>query len=103
MEPLKRAFAGLDAWICGLRRDQSVTRHDVQMIEWDEANKLVKINPLINWTEDFFFGPVDERVDFNQFICFVPFYHLYIVTSNTLISPKSTDPGIQSCKGPFQG
>jgi phosphoadenosine phosphosulfate reductase len=52
MEPLKRAFAGLDAWICGLRRDQSVTRHDVQMIEWDEANKLVKINPLINWTEE---------------------------------------------------
>jgi len=52
MEPLKRAFTGLDAWICGLRRDQSVTRHDVQMIEWDEANKLVKINPLINWTEE---------------------------------------------------
>ncbi|MDR0814490.1 MAG: phosphoadenylyl-sulfate reductase [Bacteroidales bacterium] len=52
LEPLKRAFAGLDAWICGLRREQSVTRHDMQMIEWDAGNALLKLNPLINWTEE---------------------------------------------------
>jgi phosphoadenosine phosphosulfate reductase len=52
LEPLKRAFAGLDAWICGLRREQSVTRHDMQMVEWDEGNALLKLNPLINWTEE---------------------------------------------------
>ena len=51
LEPLHRAFAGLDAWICGLRREQSVTRHDMQMVEWDESNALLKLNPLINWTE----------------------------------------------------
>ena len=51
LEPLKRAFQGLDVWICGLRREQSVTRHDMKLIEWDEANNLIKINPLINWTE----------------------------------------------------
>jgi phosphoadenosine phosphosulfate reductase len=51
IEPLKRAFAGLDAWICGLRKEQSVTRRDMQMIEWDEENNLLKINPLIDWTE----------------------------------------------------
>jgi phosphoadenosine phosphosulfate reductase len=50
LEPLKRAFAGLDVWICGLRRDQSVTRQDVQMVEWDEGNQLIKLNPLINFT-----------------------------------------------------
>lgn len=49
--PLKRAFEGLDAWICGLRRDQSVTRKDMQTVEWDEGNGLIKINPLINWSE----------------------------------------------------
>ncbi len=49
--PLKRAFTGLDAWICGLRREQSVTRKDLQLVEWDEANGLIKVNPLINWTE----------------------------------------------------
>ena len=51
IEPLKRAFKGLDVWICGLRREQSVTRHDMQRIEWDEANGLIKLNPLIDWTE----------------------------------------------------
>jgi len=51
IEPLKRAFKGLDAWICGLRHEQSVTRKDVQLVEWDEANGLIKVNPLINWSE----------------------------------------------------
>lgn len=52
IEPLKRAFSGLDAWICGLRREQSVTRNDLQMFEWDHKFGLIKINPLINWTEE---------------------------------------------------
>jgi phosphoadenosine phosphosulfate reductase len=51
LEPLKRAFAGLKAWICGLRREQSVTRQDMKLIEWDETNGLIKVNPLIDWTE----------------------------------------------------
>lgn len=51
LEPLKRAFEGLEVWICGLRKDQSITRFYSKMVEWDDANKMVKINPLINWTE----------------------------------------------------
>ena len=46
---LKRKLSGLDAWICGLRREQSVTRGDVQRIEWDQANGLIKVNPLVDW------------------------------------------------------
>jgi phosphoadenosine phosphosulfate reductase len=52
LEPLKRAFQGLEVWICGLRRDQSVTRNDMQMVEWDEGNQLIKLNPLINFSEE---------------------------------------------------
>lgn len=52
IEPLQRAFAGLDAWICGLRASQSVTRTDMQIFEWDNNNNIVKINPLINWSEE---------------------------------------------------
>ena len=52
IEPLQRAFSSLDAWICGLRREQSVTRKELQLVEWDKANNLIKINPLINWTEE---------------------------------------------------
>jgi phosphoadenosine phosphosulfate reductase len=52
IEPLKRAFKGLKVWICGLRREQAVTRQNMQMVEWDNENQLIKINPLINWKED---------------------------------------------------
>lgn len=51
LEPLKRAFSGLDVWICGLRREQSVTRENMQLVEWDEAHGLIKLNPLIGWHE----------------------------------------------------
>jgi len=51
MEPLRRAFSSLNVWICGLRKEQSVTRTDMQLVEWDETNNLVKINPLIDWIE----------------------------------------------------
>ncbi|MFO7940537.1 MAG: phosphoadenylyl-sulfate reductase [Bacteroidales bacterium] len=50
--PLKRAFSTLDAWICGLRREQSITRFGNKRVEWDEANELIKVNPLIDWSEE---------------------------------------------------
>ena len=48
IHPLARALTGMDAWVCGLRRRQSVTRRDVYPVEWDASNGLVKINPLWN-------------------------------------------------------
>jgi phosphoadenosine phosphosulfate reductase len=51
VQPLRRALTGLDAWICGLRREQSITRAGLELVEWDETNNLVKINPLANWSE----------------------------------------------------
>lgn len=51
IEPLKRAFKGLDVWICGLRREQSVTRTEIQAVEWDQGNNILKINPLIDCSE----------------------------------------------------
>jgi len=51
VEPLKRAFKELDVWICGLRKDQSVTRFFTKTVEWDDANGLIKINPILSWTE----------------------------------------------------
>ena len=52
LEPLRRAFEGLDVWICGLRRSQSVTRANMRTVEWDAKNNLIKLNPLISWSED---------------------------------------------------
>ena len=50
--PLRRALQGKDAWITGLRREQSVTRTDLKIVEWDAANGLIKINPLLEWSEE---------------------------------------------------
>jgi phosphoadenosine phosphosulfate reductase len=51
VEPLMRALAGLDAWVTGLRREQSVTRARVHRIEFDDIRiGLVKINPLVDWS-----------------------------------------------------
>ena len=61
LDPLKRAFSDLDAWICGLRADQSVTRKDVQVVEWDEVNGLVKINPLAFWSEQDVWDYINEH------------------------------------------
>lgn len=52
LEPLARALKGLKVWICGLRREQSITRKDMHLVEFDEANNLIKLNPLINWKDD---------------------------------------------------
>ncbi|QPJ66852.1 MAG: phosphoadenylyl-sulfate reductase [Candidatus Nitrohelix vancouverensis] len=51
VQPLKRALSGLDAWVTGLRREQSVTRTDLFKVANDPDNpSLVKINPLADWT-----------------------------------------------------
>jgi phosphoadenosine phosphosulfate reductase len=50
--PLKRALRGLKCWICGLRRKQSITRENIEVIEWDEANKLYKLNPIFDWSNE---------------------------------------------------
>lgn len=52
IEPLKRAISGFEAWITGLRRDQSITRSAVNKIEWDNDNNKIKINPLTDWTTE---------------------------------------------------
>ena len=50
VEPLRRALAGKKSWITGLRREQSAARQELELEGWDEANGLIKINPLLEWT-----------------------------------------------------
>lgn len=50
VEPLTRVLKGYDAWITGIRRDQSPTRANAGLIEWDNKFQLVKVNPLARWT-----------------------------------------------------
>lgn len=66
VEPLQRALKNVDAWICGLRKGQAVTRQETEIFEWDEANNKMKVNPLANWSlEDVHKYIADHNVDVN--------------------------------------
>jgi len=52
VEPLKRALQGMAVWVTGLRAEHSPERKDHQLIEWDEANQVIKYNPLLHWDTD---------------------------------------------------
>ena len=63
VEPLNRALAQLDAWVTGLRREQSVTRTDVAKVGEDADHPpLIKINPLADWTQE----QVDAYIEKNS-------------------------------------
>jgi phosphoadenosine phosphosulfate reductase len=52
VEPLTRILAKYAAWITGIRRDQSPTRANAGIVEWDTKFDLVKFNPLATWSWD---------------------------------------------------
>jgi thioredoxin-dependent adenylylsulfate APS reductase len=52
VEPLNRALAGAQAWIAGLRADQSAHRQDMALVTAETDRGLIKLNPLFDWTRD---------------------------------------------------
>lgn len=61
VEPLRGALSELDAWITGVRRDQSSTRGSTSLVEWDHAYGLVKVNPLADWNRARVFAYLAEH------------------------------------------
>lgn len=51
VEPLQRALKGKKAWVTGMRAEQSATRVNLPVREFDNSNLLEKFNPLSDWTE----------------------------------------------------
>ncbi len=49
--PMKRALEGIKVWITGLRSEQSVTRKGLSTVSWDNNFGLIKVNPLLHWSE----------------------------------------------------
>jgi phosphoadenosine phosphosulfate reductase len=58
---LERALAGATAWVTGVRREQSPTRAEAQLVERDEQRGLWKYNPLVEWTERDVWRAIHER------------------------------------------
>lgn len=69
--PMNTALANYDAWATGLRRDESPTRADTPVVQWDARRRKVKVNPIARWTQD----DVDE----------------YIAANNILVNPLVDD------------
>jgi phosphoadenosine phosphosulfate reductase len=59
--PLVTALGELDAWVTGIRRDQSPTRADAPKLGWDEQHELWKASPLADWTDERCWEYIRER------------------------------------------
>jgi phosphoadenosine phosphosulfate reductase len=67
VQPLKRALSDVSAWMTGLRRDQSVTRTDTPAVEWDEGNGILKLNPIIEWSNDDVWAYIKQnKISYNK-------------------------------------
>jgi phosphoadenosine phosphosulfate reductase len=51
VEPLGRALEGYMAWFSGIRRDETASRKDRRLVEWDRKRGMVKVNPILDWTD----------------------------------------------------
>ena len=58
VEPLERALGRYDAWITGVRRDETVERRGARPVEWDARREMVKVNPIVSWSQK----QVDEYI-----------------------------------------
>ena len=62
VEPLERGLKPYAAWINGMRREESPTRADIRVVDYDAKRNMVKISPLAAWTQD----EVDAYIAANQ-------------------------------------
>ena len=51
VEPLITALRPYDAWISGIRRDQSPSRAGIPKVIWSERYGVWKVHPLADWDE----------------------------------------------------
>jgi phosphoadenosine phosphosulfate reductase len=66
VEVLHRVAVRFDAWASGIRRDQSPTRANTPILQWDKKFGLVKVSPLARWTKsDVWRRILDEGVPYN--------------------------------------
>ena len=69
--PLERALDPYDAWITGVRREETDARSDTRVVEWDAKRAMVKVNPITSWSQ--------EQVD------------TYIADNGVLMNPLGDD------------
>ncbi len=61
VQPLEKTLSEYDAWMTGIRREQSPTRRKAQIVEVDQRFRLTKVNPLVHWTSEDVWAYIRER------------------------------------------
>ncbi len=51
VQPLEEVLACYDAWLTGLRGGAAGTRHDTRTIAYDAERNVVKVSPLLDWSD----------------------------------------------------
>ena len=51
IEPLQKALNRYDAWMTGIRREQTPQRAGTKVVAWEERYEAAKIAPMPEWTE----------------------------------------------------
>jgi phosphoadenosine phosphosulfate reductase len=79
--PLEKALGPYDAWITGVRKEETDSRSDTRVVQWDPKRQMVKVNPIVDWSQ--------EQVD------------SYIAENGVLVNPLVYDGypsiGCQTC------
>lgn len=85
--PLAKALTPYVAWASGIRREESASRSNVGVVEWDDRHQMVKVNPMATWSQD----------DFDR----------YIADNNILVNPLHSEGygsiGCAPCTRPGEG
>jgi phosphoadenosine phosphosulfate reductase len=71
VQPLERSLRQYDAWVTGVRNGETARRREARAVEWDPRRQMVKVNPIVSWTQ--------EQVDD------------YIAEHNVLVNPLVYD------------
>ena len=50
--PLERALDPYEAWLTGVRKEETSARSDTRVVEWDPRRQMVKVNPIVGWTQE---------------------------------------------------
>ena len=61
VEPLERTLKNYDAWITGVRREETLSRRSTRVVEFDPKRQKIKVNPIVGWTSE----QVDEYIASN--------------------------------------
>ncbi|MBM4389660.1 MAG: phosphoadenylyl-sulfate reductase [Deltaproteobacteria bacterium] len=56
VQPLQQLLGGFEAWVSGIRAEQTADRAEAAAVEWDLRFGLWKVNPLLGWSR----ATVDE-------------------------------------------